>query len=58
LGSQKYLATGKIVARPLNKGGFRRRWYAATLRNGPVPPYMTEFLNLLVRTCSLDSIPS
>lgn len=55
---KSYLASGKIVARPLSKGGFRRRWYAATLRSRPAPPYLTEFLNLLVRTCSLDSISS
>jgi LysR family transcriptional regulator for metE and metH len=56
--AKSYLASGKIVARPLNKSGFRRRWYAATLRNRPMTPYLAEFLNLLVRSCSLDSMPS
>lgn len=53
---KSYLAAGKIVARPLHKSGFRRRWYAATLRNRPTPPYLAEFVNLLVRTCSSDSV--
>ena len=55
---KNYLASGKIVTRPLNKSGFRRRWYAATLRTRPMTPYLTEFINLLVRSCSLDSVPS
>jgi DNA-binding transcriptional LysR family regulator len=29
---KNYLAGGRIVRRPLNKSGFRRRWHAATLR--------------------------
>jgi len=51
-----YVQSGKIVTRPLSKGGLRRQWYAATLRNRPVSPCLTEFVNLLVRTCSLDSV--
>ncbi len=50
------LQAGRVAARPLGKSGFRRQWYAATLRNGPVAPYLTEFVNLLVRTCALDSV--
>jgi LysR family transcriptional regulator for metE and metH len=50
-----YVHAGKIVARPLSKGGFRRRWYAATLRSSTATPFLTEFVNLLARTCSLDS---
>jgi LysR family transcriptional regulator, regulator for metE and metH len=50
-----YLQAGRVVARPLSKQGFRRQWYAATLRNRPTPPYLTEFVNLLARTCMLDS---
>jgi LysR family transcriptional regulator, regulator for metE and metH len=53
-----YLQAGRVVARPLRKGGFRRQWYAATLRNRPVSPYLTEFVSLLARTCSLDSARS
>lgn len=50
-----HLHSGKVVGRPLRKGGFRRHWYAATLRNGQDSPYLTEFVSLLARTCSLDS---
>lgn len=52
---KQYLATGKIVARSLNKSGFRRRWHAATLRSRPVTPYLSEFVNLLVRVCTVDA---
>lgn len=51
---KQYLSSGKIVARPLNKG-FRRRWHAATLRSRPMTPYLSEFINLLVRVCTLDA---
>jgi LysR family transcriptional regulator, regulator for metE and metH len=51
-----YVQEGRVVVRPLGKSGFRRQWYAATLRNGPIAPYVTEFVNLLVRTCALDSV--
>jgi len=51
-----HLQSGKIAARPLTKGGFRRRWYAATLRNQGESPYLTEFVTLLSRTCALDSV--
>jgi LysR family transcriptional regulator for metE and metH len=51
-----YVSAGKIVTRPLNKGGFRRKWFAATLRSRPTPPYLTEFITLLARTCALDSV--
>ncbi len=51
-----YLQSGRVVARPLRKSGFRRQWFAATLRNGPVPPYVAEFVTLLARTCALDSV--
>jgi len=51
-----YVAAGKVVTRPLSKGGFRRKWYAATLRSLPTPPYLTEFITLLARTCSIDSV--
>jgi len=51
-----YLQAGRVVARPLGKSGFRRQWYAATLRSGQVAPYLTEFVNLLARICALDSV--
>jgi LysR family transcriptional regulator for metE and metH len=52
---KNYLSSGKIVALPLNKSGFRRKWYAVTLRNQPMTPYLTEFVSLLARTCSMDA---
>jgi LysR family transcriptional regulator, regulator for metE and metH len=54
----RYVQTGRIVARPLRKGGFRRRWYAVTLRNAPVAPYVTEFVNLLAQTSCAASARS
>jgi LysR family transcriptional regulator for metE and metH len=52
---KNYLSSGKIVGLPLNKSGFRRKWYAITLRSQPMTPYLTEFVSLLARTCSLDA---
>jgi len=50
---RQYVASERIVALPLKKSGFRRQWYAATLRSQPVMPYFAEFLHLLGRTCWL-----
>jgi LysR family transcriptional regulator for metE and metH len=50
-----YVSAGKVAARPLSKGGFRRTWYAATLRNGSMAPWIEEFVNLLEKTCPLDA---
>jgi LysR family transcriptional regulator for metE and metH len=41
------IESGKIAVRPLSTRGFRRQWYAVTLRNQPTPPHLAEFLNLL-----------
>jgi LysR family transcriptional regulator for metE and metH len=51
-----YVKAGKVVERPLTKGGFRRQWYAATLRNRPASACLTEFVTLLARTCALDQV--
>jgi LysR family transcriptional regulator for metE and metH len=37
----------KIVARPLTRHSFQRDWFAAVLRDRPMPAYLGEFLNLL-----------
>ena len=39
--------------------GFRRQWYAVTMRNQPSPPFLTEFLNLLSNSArkTLDECP-
>jgi LysR family transcriptional regulator for metE and metH len=42
-----HLQSKKIVGRTLGHPGFRRNWYAVTLRNRPTTAYMTEFLKLL-----------
>ncbi len=42
---------GKVAIRPLGGRGFRRQWYAVTLRNQPTPPFLAEFLNLLSNVC-------
>ena len=42
-----HLESRKIVGRTLGNPGFRRSWYAVTLRNRPQTAYMTDFLNLL-----------
>jgi LysR family transcriptional regulator for metE and metH len=42
-----HLHSKKIVGRTLGNSGFRRNWYAVTLRNRPATAYMTEFLKLL-----------
>jgi LysR family transcriptional regulator for metE and metH len=41
------MESGKIAARPLSTGGFRRQWHAMTLRNQAAAPHLTEFLRLL-----------
>ncbi len=42
---------GKVAIRPMGGRGFRRQWYAITLRNQPTPPFLAEFLNLLSNFC-------
>jgi LysR family transcriptional regulator for metE and metH len=42
-----HLQSKKIVGLTLGDSGFRRNWYAVTLRNRPKAAYMTEFLKLL-----------
>ena len=42
---------GKVAIRPLGGRGFRRQWYAVTLRNQPAQPFLAEFLNLLSNFC-------
>jgi LysR family transcriptional regulator, regulator for metE and metH len=42
---------GKVAIRPLGGRGFRRQWYAVTLRNQSTQPFLAEFLNLLSNFC-------
>jgi LysR family transcriptional regulator for metE and metH len=46
-----YADSGKVALRSLSSRGFRRVWHAATLRNQPTPPYVTEFLDVLSAHC-------
>jgi LysR family transcriptional regulator, regulator for metE and metH len=46
---KEQLATGKIVARPITRGGLRRRWQAATIKQDTIPAYIEEFIGLLSR---------
>jgi LysR family transcriptional regulator for metE and metH len=42
---------GRVAIRPLSGRGFRRQWYAVTLRNQPAPPHLSEFMSLLAKFC-------
>jgi LysR family transcriptional regulator, regulator for metE and metH len=42
---------GKVAIRPLSGRGYKRQWYAVTLRNQPTAPFLAEFLNLLSNFC-------
>jgi LysR family transcriptional regulator for metE and metH len=42
---------GKVTTRPMGGRGFRRQWYAVTLRNQPVPQFVAEFVDLLSNFC-------
>ena len=46
-----YADSGKVALRPITNRGFRRVWHAATLRNQPTAPYVTEFLDVLSAYC-------
>ena len=43
--------TGKVAIRPLTNRGFHRIWHAATLRNQPAAPYITEFIDAISSHC-------
>jgi LysR family transcriptional regulator for metE and metH len=42
---------GKVAIRPLGGRGFRRQWYAVTMRNQPARPFLAEFVTLLSNFC-------
>jgi LysR family transcriptional regulator, regulator for metE and metH len=50
----RYISSGYIAARPLKKSGFRRQWYAATLRAQPMTAFLGEFIHLLAQTCLFE----
>jgi len=41
------LESGRIVGRSIGNPGFRRHWYAVTLRSQPMAAYLAEFVKLL-----------
>jgi LysR family transcriptional regulator, regulator for metE and metH len=43
--------SGRVCTRPLTARGIRRTWYAATLRDQPCSPYLSEFVELLAKPC-------
>ncbi len=43
------IEAGNLVARPLTRKGFRRRWCAALLKSDSTPAYVTDFVVLLSR---------
>src|SRR5882724_9809827 len=42
---------GKVAIRTLGSRGFRRQWFAVTMRKQPTPPFLTEFLSLVSNFC-------
>jgi LysR family transcriptional regulator, regulator for metE and metH len=42
-----HVEAGRVVVRPVCSRGFRRQWYAVTLKKQPAPPYLDAFLDLL-----------
>lgn len=42
-----HVKSGRVVARPFTRRGLRRTWCAATLRDQPPCPYLSEFVELL-----------
>jgi len=53
-----HVNAGKVAARPLHKGGFHRKWYAATLRNAAASHCVDEFVSLLAKSAPLSSTGS
>jgi LysR family transcriptional regulator, regulator for metE and metH len=42
-----YIEGGELIVRPITRKGIKRTWYAATLKNKVIPPYMTAFIKNL-----------
>ena len=51
-----HVKAGRIAACSLSKGGYRKKWYAATLRKGTISPCVEEFVSLLARVAPLCSV--
>jgi LysR family transcriptional regulator for metE and metH len=44
-----YLESNELTAVPITKKGIKRTWYAATLKNKELPPYMFAFMRNLAK---------
>lgn len=44
-----YIVSGELVAIPVTRKGIKRIWYAATLKNKDIPPYMNVFIGKLAK---------
>ena len=48
---------GRLVARPLTRTGFVRRWHAARLKAAPAPDWLLAFEDLLARRPAMARLP-
>lgn len=49
-----YIESGELVAIPVTRKGIKRTWYAATLKNKQLPPYMNTFTSKLSKHLKLS----
>jgi len=49
-----YIESGELVALPVTRKGIKRVWYAATLKNKNLPPYMNVFIGKLAKHLKLS----
>lgn len=49
-----YIESGELVAIPVTRKGIKRVWYAATLKNKQLPPYMNTFTGKLSKHLKLS----
>lgn len=43
--AEPYLSSGRLIAIPLGKNGFKREWFAATRKDVPRPGYLDRFID-------------
>lgn len=49
-----YIESGELIALPVTRKGIKRVWYAATLKNKDLHPYMNAFVGKLARHLKLS----
>ena len=47
--ARPYIDSGELVAIPVTRRGIKRVWYAASLKNKQLPPYMNAFMKNLAK---------